>query len=196
MSGFGGKPDIKDLPDRVRRFGESRPECILVVSNYADNESHVSPLESPVMFHTGQVRPSPMRIFVVANGTFWLAFLILFLIKSGTYEQHQKQFEERGPELIFSGRALSYLENEQPTPMLSATRLVQWPSFYAARPFFWYFNKHGIVVDHLYGKISLGGYHLLTVCALSFLQWSLPGYLVDFLVRRSPTKKADQRLHW
>jgi hypothetical protein len=136
------------------------------------------------------LRLSLSKILLLANCIFWLVFSFLFIIKSQPYKQHIKQFEERGPELIFFGRALSYLENEQPTPILRVTQLVQWPSFYAARPFFWYFNRHGIVVDHLYGEISLGGYHLLFVCMLSFPQWYLVGSFLDYL-RRRLTGKAD-----
>jgi hypothetical protein len=50
------------------------------------------------------------KVFALANALFWLIFGFLFLSSSYAYKPHPKQFEERGPELIYFGRALSYLE--------------------------------------------------------------------------------------
>ena len=66
---------------------------------------------------------------------------------------------------------------------MKVTRFIQRPSFIAAAPYFWYFNSHSITVDHLYWGISVGGYYLLLVCLLSFLQWYLVGLVID-LIRR------------
>ena len=102
-----------------------------------------------------------VRLFTLANVVFWTVFVVLFVIKSYPYRPHEPLFEERSPEFIYFGRALSVLENEQVSPLMKTTLAVQKPCFYAARPFFWYFNDHGITVDRLYAGVSVGGYYLL-----------------------------------
>jgi hypothetical protein len=121
------------------------------------------------------------RLLLLLNLAFWLIFAILFLVKSSPYKPHKPVFEERSPEFIYFGRALSVLENEQISPLMKTTLAVQKPSFYAARPFFWYFNSRGITVDQQYRGISVGGYYLLLVCLVSFLQWFLVGWVLQKL---------------
>ncbi len=55
-------------------------------------------------------------------------------------------------------------------------------SFYAAKPFFGYFNSRNVTGDHLYAGISVEAYYLLLVCLLSFGQWYLTGWLIDHLI--------------
>jgi hypothetical protein len=147
---------------------------------------------------SGQIlRFEAPRLLVLANVLFWVVFGAFFAIKSYPYKPHAPGFEGGAPDIIYFGRAFSYLENEQLRPLMRVTRLVQLPSFYAARPFFWYFNKHDIFVDHLYGGISVGGYHLLIVCVISILQWFLLGILIDYIRRRirNKTKHASGKSH-
>jgi hypothetical protein len=127
------------------------------------------------------------RLLTLANVVFWVVFAVFFVVKAFPYQPHKPVFEERSPEFIYFGRALSILENEQVSPLMKTTLLVQKPSFYAARPFFWYFNSRGITADRQYRGVSVGGYYLLLVCLLSFLQWYLAGFLIDFLRRRLST---------
>ncbi len=123
------------------------------------------------------------KLFMLANALFWLIFGVFFAFKSQPYRPHKPVFEERAPDLIYFGRALSYLENEQMMPLVRTTLLVQWPSFFVARPLNWCFSRRGIVVDHRYWGISVGGYYLIVVCLLSFLQWYLFGLFIDYLRR-------------
>jgi len=135
--------------------------------------------------------PSSLRfagLLTLANALFWLTFVILFVAKSYPYRPHEKVFEELGPDYIYFGRALSAMENEHITVLERTTQLVQGPSFYAARPYLWYCKSRGIVVDRLFWKISAGGYHLLLVCLLSFLQWYLVGFFIDYLRSRTSGK--------
>jgi hypothetical protein len=133
------------------------------------------------------MRPSsPDRRFAkllpLANGLFWLVFAINFLLNSHPYKIHPIMFEEQAPLYTYYGRALP--AEMWMTPLMRATRILQWPSIVAARPYFWYFDRHGIVGDRLYAGISVTGYYLVLVCAFSFLQWYLAGLLMDYLVER------------
>ena len=123
------------------------------------------------------------KLLILANVAFWLVFGVLFVVKSYPYEPHKPVFEEEFPALTYFGRALP-VQQQYMGGLMRTTQFVQRPSFYAARPFFWYFNSHGIVVDHLYWGISVGGYYLLLVCLLSFLQWYLVGLSIDWVRRR------------
>ncbi len=58
------------------------------------------------------------------------------------------------------------------------------PSVVAAKPFYWYFNSRGIVVARLFLGVSVGGYYLLVVSFISFLQWLLIGFLADTAYHR------------
>jgi hypothetical protein len=62
------------------------------------------------------------------------------------------------------------------------------------RPFFWYFNHRGISVDQQYWGTSIGGYYLLLVCLLSFLQWGFVGFSID-CVRQWFSRKPIEPHH-
>jgi hypothetical protein len=121
------------------------------------------------------------RSLLLGNACLWLILRVFFVLKSYPYIPHKPIFEERSPELIYFGRALSYLENEKMIPLIRTIRLVQLPSFYAASPFNLLFSRRGMAVDQLYWGISVGGYYLLLVCLLSFVQWYLVGVLIDYI---------------
>jgi hypothetical protein len=123
---------------------------------------------------------------VIANALYWLVFAILFAVGSYAYQPHRPRFEEITAAYVFFGRALKLLDTSTgiglPPLFLRVTYSVQWPSVYAAGPFFWYFNRHNISVDHQYFGTSVGGYFLLLVCLISFLQWYLMGWMVQKLL--------------
>ena len=123
------------------------------------------------------------RILLIANGAFWLVFALTFVARSHAYAPHIKVFEEESPPYIFWSRAFPF--EQYTSPLLRTTRLVQWPSFYAATPLNLYFSHRGIVVDQLYWGVSAGGYYLILACLLSFLQWYLVGLFIDYLRRRN-----------
>jgi hypothetical protein len=125
------------------------------------------------------------RLLLLANGAFWVVFAINFLANSHTYRPHPPMFEEQSPLYAYYGRALP--AEQYMTPLMRTTRFLQWPSFFAARPYFWYFESHGIDGERLYGGISVTGYYLIIVCVISFLQWYLAGLFVDYLRRRLST---------
>jgi len=136
------------------------------------------------------------RLLMLANGVFWLVFTINFVVRSYPYEQHLKVFEEESPPYIFWSRAFPF--EQYMSPLMRATRFAQWPSFYAATPFNLYFSHRETVVDHLYWGVSIGGYYLLLVCLLSFLQWYVVGLLIDHARRRlnaGPTPTSDNPGH-
>jgi hypothetical protein len=122
------------------------------------------------------------RLFLLGNAVFWLIFGTNFALKSYAYTQHTKVFEEESSPYILWSRAFPF--NEYMSPLMRATRVVQWPSFYAATPVNLYFSHRGIVVDQLYWGISVGGYYLICVCLLSFLQWYLVGLFLVYLRAR------------
>jgi hypothetical protein len=134
------------------------------------------------------IGPHPFaRLLLLANGLFWLVFAVNFVANSFAYKPHVKIFEEVSPPYIFGSRAFPF--EQYMSPMMRATRIVQWPSFYAATPLNLYFSHRGIVVDQLFWGVSVGGYYLLLVFLLSFLQWYLTGLLIDFLSRRLRTSR-------
>ena len=120
------------------------------------------------------------RVFLVANAVFWLVFAVYFVDKSQAYQPHPLKFEEVTPLYIFWGRGLPF--DHYMSPFMRAARFIEAPSFYAARPFFWYFNTRNITADHLFASVSVDGYYLLLVCLLSFGFWCLAGWLIDYLV--------------
>src|SRR5258707_5817772 len=126
-------------------------------------------------------------LIVLADVVFWLVCGVLFVAGSYESKPHKLAFEEATPSYIFFGRALREIDSgtgvSLPPPLMKVTRFIQRPSFIAAASYFWYFNGRGITVDHLYWGISVGGYYLLLVCLLSFLQWYLLGLIID-LIRR------------
>jgi|SRR5579863_5670718 len=128
------------------------------------------------------------RLFLIGNAIFWIVFGTNFALKSYAYKQHTKIFEEESSPYILWSRAFPF--DEYMSPLMRATRLVQWPSFYAATPLNLYFSHRGIVADQLYWGISVGGYYLICVCLLSFLQWYLVGVFLDYLW----TKRRNNRI--
>jgi len=131
--------------------------------------------------------PHPFaRLLLLANAVFWVAFAIYFQSNSRPYKPHTPMFEEQSPLYTYYGRALP--AEQYMTPLMRTTRFIQWPSFFVARPFFWYFDRHGIDGERVYGGISITGYYLLIVCALTFLQWYLVGLLADYLRNRMSVK--------
>jgi|SRR5579864_1307604 len=120
---------------------------------------------------------------ISANAVYWLAFLANFLLKGYLYNPHVKLFEEPAPPYIIWGRAFPF--DQYMSPFMRASRILQWPSFYAASPLNVLASSRGIVVDKQYWGTSVGGYYLILVCLISFLQWYLVAIFVDYLVRRA-----------
>ena len=128
------------------------------------------------------------KLLMAANGVFWLVFAGIFVMGSYAYKAHRLSFEEATPSYIFWGRALREIDSgtgaSLPPTLIKVTYAIQKPSALAARPFYWPFNRRGLTVDEQYWGISVGGYYLLLVCLLSFLQWFLVGWLVRKLWHR------------
>jgi hypothetical protein len=139
-------------------------------------------------------RLSFIRAALLVNGTYWFVFAILFAINSYPYAPHPMGFEEITPSHIFFGRALRPLNTGTGIGVdprwVKITYLIQWPSARIARLFYWHFNQHEVAVDTQYWGISLGGYYLIIVCLLSFLQWYLVGMLFDYARKRCVETRA------
>ena len=120
-------------------------------------------------------------LLVLANGIFWLFFIVKFALVSQPYHPHVKHFEEESPPYIFWGHAFPF--EQSTSPIVRAAHLVNMPSFYAAAPLNFYCSYRGIVVDDLYFGISEGGYYLILVFLFSFLQWHLVGLLVHAVIK-------------
>jgi hypothetical protein len=127
-------------------------------------------------------------LLMLSNIVFWIVFGVAFAMQSYPYERHKLTFEEITPSYIFFGRALREVDSGTgaalPPLLMKVTNIIQRPSFIAAVPYFWFFNSHGITVDHPYWRISVGGYYLLLVCLISFLQWYLVGTFFNYVWRR------------
>jgi len=128
------------------------------------------------------------RLLPLLNLVFWLVFSVIFVLQSFPYIPHKKAFEEISYSYIFFGRALREIDSGTgvalPPTLMKATYAVQRPSVIAARLLYLYTNSRGLVVDNLFFGISVGGYHLVAVCFLSFAQWFLVGVLFDAIVLR------------
>jgi hypothetical protein len=119
---------------------------------------------------------------ILANGVFWLVFIVYFWWKGYLYNPHVKLFEEPAPPYIIWGRAFPF--DQYMSPFMKASRILQWPSFYAASPLNFLASSRGIVGDTQYWGTSVGGYYLILVCLLSFIQWYLIAIFIDYLTHR------------
>ncbi len=141
-------------------------------------------------------KPAGLRVatfLVIADAAFWLIFGLYFLAESHPNLPHAPTFEERPPDLIFFGRAMSYLDHEKLRPFVKVAWTLQGVSFRAGEPFNRWFSRRDILVDHTYAGISVGGYYVLLVCLVSFVQWFLIGLLIDWF-RQWRTGRRNQRL--
>ena len=148
----------------------------------------------PVMSHL-----SFSKLLILANALFWILFAIFFVATTYPHRPHRQKFEEVVPEYIFFGRALPQLDTGTgvglPPSLINFAFAIQRPSVLAARPFYQPFNSRGITVDRVYAGISVGGYYLLLVCLLSFMQWYVVGALLDIARKRfarKPTPAAER----
>ena len=134
------------------------------------------------------LRRTGVRLTLLANLVFWIVFWMLFFAQSEPYKPHRPRFEEVFPYYIFFGRGLHMIDPGTgaglPPALIEVAHAVQKLSFLAARPYYWYFDRRGIVVNELYGGISVGGYFLLLVMLLSFLQWYAVGLVIDWLLAK------------
>ncbi len=138
---------------------------------------------------TGKVRSASLpTLLMLINGVFWLFFAANFVMVSQAYQPHVKHFEEESPPYIFWGHALPF--KQFTAPFVRVTHLVEMPSFYTAAPFNFYCSHKGIVVDDLYLGVSEGGYYLILVFLISFLQWCLVGMLMHFVIRHLRRDRA------
>lgn len=139
------------------------------------------------------------RLLPLLNLVFWMVFSVIFVIQSFPYSPHKPAFEEISYSYIFFGRALREIDSGTgvalPPTLMKVTNAVQGPSVVAARAFYLYTNHRGLVVDNLFLGISVGGYHLLLVCLLSFGQWFLIGLLFDVIVLHIKNSNQANREH-
>jgi hypothetical protein len=151
----------------------------------------VSNIEVALPRKTASPRTSRLtiaRAMTIANSFYWLIFGVLFVLQTYPYQPHELQFEEPSPSYIFFGRALREINSgtgiNLPPRLMRVTVAIQKLSFIAARPSYYYFNERGITVDCQYWHISVGGYFLIVVCVLSFVQRYSLGLLLDLLKAR------------
>lgn len=137
-------------------------------------------------------KPSHDKVTLIllgANLMFWVYLWSDLFFKAVPYEPHEPRFEEMLPTYVLWGRALP-VEHERNLYSLQLMKLLQAPSYWAARPYVWITVKKGILWDRTYMGVSPGGYLLLIIMGLSFGQWYLVGLAVRrFLVQK---KSADQ----
>jgi len=132
------------------------------------------------------------KILLAANFFFWLLFAINFALSSEPFELHEKQWEEHSPAYVFWGHA--FYVKQYANFVMRTTKLAQKPSFYAGVPFNLIFSRRGIAVDKLYRGISVGGYYLIVVSLISFLQWYVVGLILDrfrLTVQKRNTTTSD-----
>ena len=125
-------------------------------------------------------------VLMSSNLILWVVWAINFVVKSQPYTPHVKVFEEYSPPYIFWGRAFPF--TEYGSPVMQATKILQWPSFHAAIPLSYFFSQRGDFIDKLYWRVSVGGYYLLLVFLLSFIQWYFVGWVIQKLWAGGPER--------
>ena len=133
-----------------------------------------------------QVEPRRMGKFVkallAANLCFWIYFAIAFAQASYPF-RHDPLGHPAGAGYTFAGHSIGILESPFTHPFFNLAFWVEFPSFALARGgqnlfFPW------VTGDRFFAGISEGGWRLLTIVLLSFLQWYLVGWLGQKLWRR------------
>jgi hypothetical protein len=135
--------------------------------------------------------------FLLANLLFWVYFWVDFGLRAERYVPHPPAFEEILPFLVVAGLAIPTVEPIQYEWNWRALRLavmIHLPAFSATQPLIWIGNWLELRHEEEPGELgfwdktflgtSMGGYRLILVMLLSFLQWYLIAILLAWFVTR------------
>jgi hypothetical protein len=115
------------------------------------------------------------KIVLVANLCFWVYFWVAFFLAAQPYDPRPWGHVPVDP-YSFGGHAIGLTRSSLTYPFMQAAFWIEFPSFLLAtlgqRAFF-----SSVSGDQFFAGISVGGYKLLVVMVLSFLQWYFMGWL-------------------
>jgi len=135
------------------------------------------------------------RRFVLSDFILWLIFALTFASESDSYMPHRPYFEEVFPTYFFFGRALREIDSGtgvglRPT-LITLTFAIQSRASSCRDPFVRLLVGAALRSTSNIGEFPSGGYYLLLVCVLSFLQWYIVGFLLGYLTRPVSAKGAQ-----
>lgn len=123
-----------------------------------------------------------VKVLLAANLCFWIYFGIAFAHASYPFK-HDPWGHPAGAGYTFAGHSIGIVESPFTHPFFNLAFWVEFPSFALAR------GGQNLLFpqvtgDRFFAGISEGGWRLLTIVALSFLQWYLVGWVGQKLWER------------
>jgi hypothetical protein len=115
------------------------------------------------------------KLLLAANLCFWIYFAISFAQASYPFK-HDPWGHPAGAGYTFLGHSIGIVESPFLHPFFNGMFWVEFPSFALARVGENLFFPH-VTADQFLAGISEGGWRLLVVVLLSFLQWYLVGWV-------------------
>lgn len=123
-----------------------------------------------------------MKVLLVANLCFWIYFWIAFAQASYPFRPDPLG-HPAGTGYTFWGHSIAVVESGLVYPFFKVVFYVEFPSFALATLVARVFSPH-LLLYGFFAGISKGGWLLLAVMLLSFLQWYFIGWVVQKLWHR------------
>ncbi len=119
------------------------------------------------------------KVLLVANLCLWIYFEIAFAHASYPF-RHDPWGHPAGAGYTFAGRSIGIIESPFTHPFFNLAFWVEFPSFALAR------GGQNLLFpqvtgDRFFVGISEGGWRLLAIVVLSFLEWYFVGWVVQKL---------------
>lgn len=122
------------------------------------------------------------KTVLIANLCFWVYFWVAFFLAAQPYDPRPWGHVPVDP-YSFGGHAIGLTRSSLTYPFMQAAFWIEFPSFLIATlgQHAFFSNVSG---DRFFAGISVGGYKLLVVLVLSFLQWYFIGWVGQKLWQR------------
>jgi hypothetical protein len=123
-------------------------------------------------------------VLLMANLGLWVYFWIAFAQASQPYDP--RPWGHNPVDVYcFGGHAIGLTKSAFMYPFMELIRWIEFPSFLLVTLIQWAFFSR-VSADQFLLGISTGGYKLLVIMVLSFLQWYLVGKATQRLTRKGP----------
>ena len=119
------------------------------------------------------------KFVLMANLCFWTYFWFAFAYSSEAYDPRPWGHMPVDP-YSFWGHAIGLTRSSLTYPFMKVAFWIEFPSFFSVTLLRRAFLS-GVSGDTFFAGISIGGYELLAIMLLSFLQWYLIGWLCQKL---------------
>jgi hypothetical protein len=123
-----------------------------------------------------------IRLLLIANLCFWIYFGVEFAHASQPYDPRPWGHVPVDV-YTFGGHSIGLTKSSLEYPFMKATFVIQFPSFLLMTLVQNVFFAR-VSADKFFLGISTGGYKLLAIMLLSFLQWFLIGWVIQKLYRK------------